>query len=80
LAIEVACIKRAKTTGLWSTKADWFVYMKREEWYIFAPEKLKECLATHNVHITRGGDNNNALIFLLPEVEARTFATNIIFQ
>lgn len=80
LAIEVGCVKRAKATGLWATQAHWFVYMKDEMWWIFKTEDLKKYLAENEVHITRGGDNKNALIFLLPEKDAQQLAVNVIIR
>lgn len=65
VAIEIMCLNREKLTGIYVTKADWFVILKWNKYHFIKPEKIKQYIKTHKVKITEGGDNNNAVMALL---------------
>lgn len=70
-AFELACMRREKPTGLWVTKANYFVviFTQARIAYAFHTESLRryireEPLAARTV--TNGGDNNKSIIALIP--------------
>lgn len=79
LAIEFFCLRKHKLTGIFETKANLFVYIFPDDTtYVFHPLILKKYLTENNIKVTRGGDNNMAVMFLLTRQEAKQIAKQII--
>lgn len=79
LAIEFFCLRRHKLTGIYETKANWFVYIfPQDKTYIFHPLVLKKYLEENTVPVVIGGDNNMALLYLLTREQAKSIAREVI--
>ena len=71
MAIELFCLRRQKATGLFASQADWYVYIffhNKEAWFI-KTDTLIELASQYPLKgmVTNGGDNNQAVMALIPK-------------
>lgn len=79
MAIELMCLSRGKVTGLYATEANYFVYIfPHLNTYVFKVKDIKDFIKDNNIKITRGGDNNWAIIALAPINEIKNIAYKTI--